>query len=562
MNALKKLTAFALALIFIFSLASCGTFKPAISTESDTNSDTGSDMIIDTETETDSDDVGFGDEETGFDEGAFTVALRYKDKKYVPEEEITVYWKNNKTLESCKINEYGYAGSTKLDGDYTVTLSSVPEGKVYNPNIYVATNDDRNIIIDIYDLNPTKGKGRDPYNGIKLAKTAVYSVTLTSATNIVYFDFTPTTNGTYAVESWMDISEGKVNPLCDAYTGSIAFKQFDKTIDGGGAEGLYTKNFLNGIDVTNDMIGNVLTFGIHADAENVENYPVTVVFAVTLNGELDGDNNPEYDMFVPEDLDAYKAGNIFYGSDYKIVYPESEIPGRADAYYFDNNRYKLWSKDSGGDGYYHVYDEDKYSRANYPNGYGEGYPEGYGPILYAQITEPCRFLDRYFSNFEIDGKPLSIKLSDEERINYKHYIEGYTALATRVFDGQLQEYLSSYYCYLGCPCHPIEQIENYACLEGCTNCLEYCRQVKKEFVTAWDKDGNPIAFWEGIQAYATVGGGVAVTEELKTFLLRLSIAQRYYADGEGWMETNENLNIDASDAAQWLFACYYFEKID
>ncbi len=562
MNAIKKTTAFILALIFIFSLASCGTYKPAISTDSDTNSDTESDIITDTETETDSDVPEFGDDETGFDEDAFTVALRYNDKKYIPDEEITVYWKNSKTLESCKINEYGYAGSTKLDGDYTVTLSSVPQGMVYNPNAYVATNDDRNIVIDIYDLNPTKGKGRDPYNGIRLSKTAVYSVTLNSASHIVYFDFVPTTNGMYTVESWMDISEGKFNPLCDAYTGSVAFKLYDKTIDGGGAEGIYTKNFKNGIDVANDMIGNVLTFGIHVDAENAQNYPATVIFAVQLNGGFDKNNNPEYDMYVPEDSNAYKAGSIFYGSDYKMVYPESKIPGREGAYFFDNNRYKLWTKDSGGDGYYHVYDMNEYSRANYPNGYAPGYPEGYGPILYAQIKEPCRFLDRPFTNFEIESNPLSIKLSEDERINYKHFIEGYTALATRQFDAQLQKYVSSYYCYIGCPCHPEEQLTNFACLEGCTKCTSNCRQVKKEFVMSWDEKGNPTSFFEGVQAYATIGGGVAVTEELKTFLFRLSVTQRYYADGEGWMETNEDINVDASDAAQWLFACYYFEKID
>ena len=127
MSTVKKITAFVLTLIFIFSLASCGTFKPAISTDSDTNSDTESDVTTDTDTETDSDESEFDDDETGFDEDAFTVALRYNDKKYIPDEEITVYWKNSKTLESCEINEYGYAGSTKLDGDYTVTLSSVPE---------------------------------------------------------------------------------------------------------------------------------------------------------------------------------------------------------------------------------------------------------------------------------------------------------------------------------------------------------------------------------------------------------------------------------------------------
>ena len=558
----KKLIALLMSFIFILSLVACGTYNPPINTDTNSNTDTGLDQSTDSDTNSDTESDVPSDSETGFSDDAFTVMLRYNDEKYIPEEEIIVYWKNENTLESCVINERGYAGTEKLDGDYRVTLSSVPEGMAYNPNVHTATNDERHIIIDIYDLNTTRGKGRDPYNGIKLSKTAVYSVTLSSKSQIVYFDFTPTANGMYTVESWMDISEGKYNPYCDAYTGSVAYKLFDKTIDGGGAEGIYTKNFKNGIDVNDDMIGNVLTFGIHVDSESAENYPVEVVFAVQLNGGFDKITNHEYDMYVPEDPYAYKAGCITYGSDYKIVYAEEPIPGREDAYMFNADSYRLWKKEDGGDGYYHVYDVEKYSKTNYPDGYSKGYPEGYGPILYASISVPTRFLDRPFTNFEIESKPLSIKVSDDLRVNYKHFIEGYSSLATKMFDPAMGGWISSYYCFKGCPCHPDEQIYDFVCLEGCTKCLDDCRQMKKGFVLEYDEDGNPISFFEGVQAYANADGGVAVTEELKTFLYRLSVAQRYFADGEGWVETNDKISVDSSDEAQWLFACYYYEKID
>ena len=553
-----KIASLILALVFIFSLASCGTLNPAISSDSQSDTEVTTDTSTETDTSTDS-DIGFGDE-TGYSETAFTVALRYKGEKYTPSEQITVYWKNESTLESSALNSNGYAGSERLDGDFKVSISGLKEGMVYNPNAYVATNDNRNIIIDVRDIEPTTGRGKDEYNGIRLAKAAVYSVTLKSAKEIIYFDFFPRESGMYVVESWMDVGEGKINPLCDVYLGTTVYKNFDQTVDGGGAEGVYTKNFKTGINVNDDMIGNVLTFGIHADAISTDNYPVTIIFAVTLNGSFDEITNHEYEMYAPKDLDAYREGCVYYDSSYEIVYAETPIPGRDNTYEFVNDNYKLWRKEELGDGYYHVYDMEKYSREKYPNGYKDGYPEGYGPILYAQVSQPCRFLDKPFTNFETYGKTLSIKVSEDLRLNYKHFIEGYTALAKRIYDGQTGKYLSSYYCYLGCPCHPIEQLENYACLEGCTKCLPDCRNVRREFVTAWDENGNPISYFEGIQAYSVVNGGVAVSEELKVFLERLNIAQRYFADGEGWMENHETIHVDAADDSMWLFPCFYFEK--
>ena len=80
-----------LAILFVFSLVSCGTLNPALNSDTNTEIDTS----INTETETDTDteiDIGFG-EETGYSDTAFTVALRYKGEKYIPDEEIIVYWK-------------------------------------------------------------------------------------------------------------------------------------------------------------------------------------------------------------------------------------------------------------------------------------------------------------------------------------------------------------------------------------------------------------------------------------------------------------------------------------
>jgi hypothetical protein len=90
-----------------------------------------------------------------------------------------------------------------------------------------------------------------------------------------------------------------------------------------------------------------------------------------------------------------------------------------------------------------------------------------------------------------------------------------------------------------------------ACTIECQNCIPNCRRIKKENIG-----------FEGIRTFANSDGLVGVTQEIKDFLYNFSINQRYFADGEGWCETNENVQVDSDDASQWLFACAYYQKIN
>lgn len=540
MKSTKRILSLILALAFIFSLSSCGVFKPPVNTDTDTN----------TSTDTDIGDETPNDGEVEFSDEAFTVSLRYRGQHYIPTEEITVMWTGDKKIASCKINSKGIAGAEGLDGDYRVTLSNLPARLAYNPNVYTATNDERNIIIDIYDIQRTTGNGAGIYQCIEITKTAVYEVELKNPEHIVYYEFKPTVPGMYTVESWMDTTAEKYNPYCESYFGTFAAKFYDKTVNDGGSEGIYTKNFLNGINVSQDMIGNVLTFGVRVDAKNQDNYPVKVVFAVQLNGGFDSLSQNEYDMYVKEETEeTYLAGRIEYDkSQYKLVGAERPIEGRVDAYLFDETMYKLWKKEDGGDNFYHLYNEEEYPETG-----------GYGPILYAYISQPTRFVDRAFTVIEQEAKDLSLVFPDGTRINYKHFIEGYTDLATRN-DGEYNG--GSYYCDEYCPCHE-GQNTNMACTSDCPDpyCQANCRHIKVENIG-----------FEGIQSYANSDGLVAVTEEIKIFLYQFSVGHRYFADGEGWVETtgfsykDENgkthvCTIDSNDASQWLYACAYYKEI-
>ena len=540
----KRIFCLMLVAAFIFSLFACSTPSTNTGTQTNTNTNTESSTNTGTNTDTDTDEISAT---------AFTVTLVHNGEKYIPTEEITVYWtkKNeiastNQSVHSATFNKDGVAWVDGLDGDYRVTLSKAPGELAYNPNVHEATNNKRNIEIELYDVIKTTGKGAKLYEEIEINKTGVYQVTLKSKTHTVYYEFRPRETGMYTVESWMDTTAELYNPYCESYTGqAVGALYHTGTIDGGGAEGIYTKNFKNGIDVNKELLGNVLVYGVHVDAKNEESYPVTVTFALTLNGEFDKVLNTQGDMYVPkEDMSDYWETNHEYGSDYELVGAEMPIKGRENAYIYDETNYRLWKKEDGGDGFYHLYDKEKYADT-----------DGYGPILYAHIYSSTQYFDSPISNMEAAGnKCLTITLNGE-KINYKHFIEGYSKLSTR---NEAEYNGGSYYCDEYCPCHEGKST-GLACTSECQKCIPDCRRIKEELI------GN-----EGLKRYQNSDGVVAVTEEVREFLFKFSVNSRYFADGEGNCELlgltkiidgkEVACTIDSDDESQWLFACSYYKK--
>ena len=151
------------------------------------------------------------------------------------------------------------------------------------------------------------------------------------------------------------------------------------------------------------------------------------------------------------------------------------------------------------DGYYHVYDAET---------------DTYGPILYAHITSACRFIDLSFYNIEDPGN-AALTLSNGTE-NYKLFIEGYAEL----------------------------EREGYYWIDELSD-------VEKQLYR------NVM----GYQHYVNSDGVYGVTQELKDFLQKFSVSQRLFADGNGWVEENPNVKVDAQENDQWLFACGYYKEI-
>ena len=492
--------------LLLMLLVGCGELHEAMGTPSE--------AITHEETTTDGTDQG------GVESDEFTVSLMYAGEPYIPKIDMCVRWSDGVSVHEAAFGEDGVARVTGLDGDYQVTLTELPKNLTYNPNIYVATNDSKHVIIELYKYKSAKRGGEDIYKCITIKDLGVYRAEITSDSHILYYEFEPKQSGTYTVESWVDITANVINPQIDYYNGTVAAKFFERTIDGGGISSTYTKNFKFVVEIDEQMIGGVYTFGVKVLADS-SNFPVSVDFAVQLNG---GFTYPwgTSDIMIPTELEninwdkinALKTGNEFVGAEKQLA---------SGSYIFDTDD---WG-----------YDEELgcYRKVNPVTG------ELDGPVLYAYISQPCRFIDEAFTTVEYRGnKVLTVNGGTE---NYKLFIEGYTALIT---DPPALE-IGPYFCVMACPCRQSGSCTG-ACTEECLNCTEDCRPCPEEGI------GTP-----GYAGYCNEIGVVPVTKELKDFLQKYSVAQKLYCDGNGWVEENPTIKVDAGEDDQWLFACGYYK---
>lgn len=176
-----------------------------------------------------------------------------------------------------------------------------------------------------------------------------------------------------------------------------------------------------------------------------------------------------------------------------------------------------------GDNFYHFYDEE--------NG-------TWGEILYAYVSAPCRFIDLPFTMIEYQGnKNLTVNGGTQ---NYKFFIEGMAIASTGYFCVNHQQ--NQTFCPCLSTCGGI-------CYGSCSKCHEQCRIAPEEM------KGK-----SGYADFTNQDGVYGVTEELKDFLQKYSVAQLLFRDGNGHVETNPDIKVYSNEDDQWLFACAYYEK--
>ncbi len=583
----KIIIALLLISLLLPTLASCIEHTPPI-TPPDGPSDTPGD-----------DDPGSGSA-PGNSDLTFTAALTLGGSAYSPQDAsaLKVRWSDGKNAYTAPVGADGKASIKGLDGDYTVTLLGLPSGYTYDPNIYKVDNDNRDVRIELIKLTATLGSGDDLYKCINLNRTGYYRAELKSESSVVYYQFAPTEAGVYKVESMMDISANMYNPILRPYTGTSAAKFEQDEVDGGGVSGSYTKNFLYTIVIPEEYRHNSYTFAIRVEGKDAV-YPTYVDFKFYYAGEAEDIQHASGDMIIPEEIPA----NLNY---FDMLMYEALLPEHLTADDLNNSTYK-WLKEykeylaanmeqfgttwvdsaervdgkkvfnqqhyklNEADGYYHLYDEVKYAATG-----------GYGPILYADISTPSLFIESPLSTIEHAGNNTLTVSEGEE--NYKLFIEGAYELTLPHGDS------GPYFCNINpkdptivCPCYKDYQTAKnvflaalaayqkavndgspdvQSCIQAlrraksnlmntnggicdttCTRCMSGCRRlpIENRFRLGY--------------ANIAVAGRAPVTEELAVFLQKLSVSQRYFSDGNGWIEGQ---GYTAFEDSQWLFACGYY----
>ena len=336
----------------------------------------------------------------------FKTSIVLNGDTYIPSENenINVIWTNELGNLSAPIDATGFA-SMMLSGEYSVYLDYVPNGYTYNANIYKADNEHPNVEIELIKIAKTsKGQGTKLYNEYQITTPATYRAEIKDSTKKIFYEFQPKQAGYYSIQSIVNIHENMINPKIDTYPGSSSYKNFEETIDTGGAyrKGGYTKNFKWVVRLTEDMISSVFTFAVYGESKSGI-FPIYIDFSITYEGEY------YVDPTIASFMEAKEAN--FKTPEFNTGYKYYNADGGTGNYYggytngsgvLNGDLYK-YNEDTG---YYHLFNSST---------------NEYGPILCAKITEPCAFYEEALSRIESHGNK-NLTISDGKE-NYKQFIE-------------------------------------------------------------------------------------------------------------------------------------------
>lgn len=485
---MKKIFSLFLTLIVLFSLLSCGGQITGPKPNDNENGDENGQTI------------------TPDNRITYTVKLYRDNSLWYPNMDIYAIFTNETSTASVLIDGFTGVAEFKGNGEYNVHLSSTPSNYIYNPNINVVDPQHPDLIIDLYrKIEYTSGNGSDPYaNAYKLSKTGYYSVTLNDKNDIRYFQFWPAIPGEYSIESICDIYDDNIDPTAIKYNGTDTYINPDAstTITDGGVslEVGYTRNFKFTLTSADVEMNTGKPFSISAESK-LDEYPVTVNFKVTYE-------------------DTYSLGPGFSAT---VIYPEEDLSsrltpnggGKSFNYCIDLNGgvldqdfYRYYDVKDGGDGFYHVYDLQKYATTN-----------GYGPTLCAQLN---------------NGIPKG---------NGQYLFEGsfYEIAEGLVSDGGSWSYL---------------MVTTKSGETLCYNYMLYGVGPLGEYIPNFSYKADCYS------RYMNSDGFVYVTKEIMEFLQLFANQRSLFSDGNGYLEIQTNSKgewINSGQDDQWLFACGYYE---
>lgn len=335
-------------------IAGCGSFSPPI-------------LLPDPPISGDGPSTGPAGGDETYDD-MFTVTLVSGGKPYYPTEEIFAQWTGAEGTHRGLFNSQGIARMPDLDGEYHVTLSSLPYGYTYDPNGYFVDNTKPDVTIELLQIvQSVDSEDTALYRCINIQDLGTYRCTLTSHSHQIFFQYQPQAGGRYSIQSWVDTTANEVNPYVSIYNGTFAFKLLDRVQNDGGAASTYTKNFRFDIALQDYEVQNVWTFAIRADSIT-DNYPVTVDFTIAYEGELPNTQTTYESVNAVGPFNATGDNYVPSGGDFTYIYHLGSYGGVSVPDFALNEKIVKLNPE---DGYYHLWDERN---------------QEYGSVLFASLT--------------------------------------------------------------------------------------------------------------------------------------------------------------------------------
>lgn len=505
--------------------------------------------------------------------------------------------------------------------DYSVSLLGLDSKYAYNSGALLnrATTFTPSLEIPVYRITKARsGSGKDEYHCMRCKALGVYRTEIVESGQRVFYEFEPEENGTYTIESWVDVNANLVNPKLFVYYGSAVFKTYGYTIDEGSYSKGFTRNFKYTINVDDSNVGGVWTFAIGGDHRDGEKHdymdePVTVDFALMRDGG-----------FV---ADKYVAGWQLPEGLYSLIAAELKpLRGLSKDAYLDKtvsflkttSTYGSVNVDALKEQLIQEYDvfngilSEKFDKAatlhyalettikNVETKYDEkGQPikstieidcllrdyavlkiktrfasyEGSGTLLGAETDYYPEDSNKAVLAFRGENYQLSPVTGVYHKYDAQAYADdpfGYGAGYGPVLFGKITvetRFIPSALSmieYAGNKNLTIEDgTENYKLfIEGYAHMNEMANTPIDSSGQLTGMPGNFPEEYNGVLGYADFVNGngvVPVTPELKDFFQRFSVSQRLFNDGNGYAETAEP-KVDALEEDQWLFACCYYSN--
>lgn len=615
----RKFISIILLLLFVFSLVSCGEYELPNKTSIPSNSSSP------TNSSSPSTNPSQTTNPVNKDEVEFKITLTFKGisaSQLVDGKNVYVILVN-RTRSYKALVENGEATILGLDGEYYVHLDlGTVKNYSYNPNETIVNTQSPNATIELFQLKTISrknqirgqvdGKQNQPINRIvdfddpeKDGKTIyIYSAKIDGSEKEVYYQFDAKHNGTYIIESLVDIYDDQVNPYMNLYTfgPSQGVKNFEEKIDSGSAylKGGFTKNFKYSVDVSERKVGNSFTFGIKVNTRDSATYPVTVNFKIQYISPYSEEliyRNPVYasDLYAKRD----ENGNIIYKKDslgnetiyktnddgdnitktfvdengntvtrnykdYDLNYVKiNSVPDlRYSISYPENHNSAWWNSNLGVDVlpdiyYNEVYDSSYYYKTRYKYVDGKYITDVNGDYILApsntvKEAEGRRYYELASYSLLKDGsnQVLTSKKGDYFLVYYNEY-DGFYHVIVNNYDTILYVAITS----------PIPLMSTIYDMAFGFNFIEDAGDGNRTISYVGINNNTTILnykrFIEGEYAdFCNSDGRCYVTMEIKEFLLNVSNGKGYFYDGNGSFEVDSN--VFATEEDQWLFACGFY----